>query len=199
MNIRIRFQVIICIILIYSFCACNHRQLSNNDKSDVEIILCKSIIRVNENQKVSPQYMFFNCLIKNNTNDTLNWHYLGFNKGYFGEPSDNYVSKAYLRLRTKDSLRLYQESYESNESVNINPNDSLQILLSLDDFWNNPKYVEKKCFDSIESLIEDIVYYSKDTTFIICKSPNYKYSIYSSDFFEESEGSKSTIIWEDLH
>ena len=28
MNIRIRFQVIICIILIYSFCACNHRQLS---------------------------------------------------------------------------------------------------------------------------------------------------------------------------
>ena len=86
-----------------------------------------------------------------------------------------------------------------NESVKISPNDSLQILLSLDDFWNNPKYVEKKCFDSIESLIEDIVYYSKDTTFIICKSPDYKYSIYSSDFFEESEGSKSTIIWEDLH
>jgi len=143
--------------------------------------------------------MFFNCLIKNNTNDTLNWHYLGFNKGNFGKLSDNYVSKAYLRLRTKDSLRLYQESYESNESVKISPNDSLQILLSLDDFWNNPKYVEKKCFDSIESLIEDIVYYSKDTTFIICKSPDYKYSIYSSDFFEESEGSKSTIIWEDLH
>ena len=199
MNIRIRFQVIICIILIYCFCACNHRQLSNSDKSNVEINLCKSIIRVNENQNVSPQYMFFNCLIKNNTNDTLNWHYLGFNKGNFGKLSDNYVSKAYLRLRTKDSLRLYQESYESNESVKINPNDSLQILLSLDDFWNNPKYVEKKCFDSIESLIEDIVYYSKDTTFIICKSPDYKYSIYSSDYFEESEGSKSTIIWEDLH
>lgn len=199
MNIRLRFQVIICIILICIFCACNHRQPSNNDKSNVEIILCKSIIRVNENQNVSPQYMFFNCLIKNNTNDTLNWHYLGFNKGNFGKPSDNYVSKAYLRLRTKDSLRLYQESYESNESVKISPNDSLQILLSLDDFWNNPKYVEKKCFDSIESLIEDIVYYSKDTTFIICKSPDYKYSIYSSDFFEESEGSKSTIIWEDLH
>ena len=199
MNIRIRFQVIICIILIYSFCACNHRQLSNSDKSNVEINLCKSIIRVNENQNVSPQYMFFNCLIKNNTNDTLNWHYLGFNKGYFGELSNKYVSKAYLRLRTKDSLRLYQESYESNESVKINPNDSLEILLSFDDFWNNPNYVEKKCFDSIESLIEDIVYYSKDTTFIICKSPNYKYSIYSSDFFEESEGSKSTIIWEDLH
>lgn len=74
----------------------------------------------------------------------------------------------------------------------------MQILLSLDDFWNNSDDELKDKFDSIESLIEELVYYTKDTSFVFYKSSDYKYSIFESGSFEEDEGSKTTIPYEEL-
>ncbi len=185
-------------ILAGNLSACCCSQNKENNDNNINCYLHDCFIRLNKEQKVVPQYLFFNCNIKNYTNDTIIWYYLGFNRGYLGELSDKYSSKAFLRLKTKDSLRLYQECYEPNEYTKINPNDSLQIFLSLDDFWNNSDYEEKSQFDSIESLIEDIVYYTKDTSFVFHKSSDYKYSIFESESFEEDEGLKTTIPFEDL-
>lgn len=185
------------ITLVSSISACCY-QSENIVDNNINCTLNNSFIRLSREQKVVPQYLFFNCYIKNHTKDTLIWYYLGFNRGYFGKLSDKYSSKAFLRLKTKDSLRLYQECYEPNEHTKINPHDSLQILLSLDDFWNNPDYEEKDKFANIESLIEDIVYYTKDTSFVFHKSSDYKYSIFDSGTYEEDEGLKTTIPFEEL-
>ena len=185
-------------ILASNLSACCCSQNKENNDNNINCYLHDCFIRLNKGQKVVPQYLFFNCNIKNYTNDTIIWYYLGFNRGYLGELSDKYSSKAFLRLKTKDSLRLYQECYEPNEHTKINPHDSLQILLSLDDFWNNSDYEEKYKFDSIESLIEDIVYYTKDTSFVFYKSSDYKYSIFKSESFEEDEGLKTTLPFEEL-
>lgn len=185
-------------ILAGSLNACSYHLNKNNDCNNIDCYLHDCFIRLNKGQKVMPQYLFLNCNIKNYTKDTLIWHYLGFNKGLFGELSEEYSSKAFLRLKTKDSLRLFQECYEPKEFTIISPHDSLQILLSLDDFWNNSNDDLKDKFDSIESLIEDLVYYTKDTSFVFYKSSDYKYSIFESESFEEGEGSKTTIPYEEL-
>lgn len=185
-------------ILAGSLNACSYHLNKDNDCNNIDCYLHDCFIRLDKEQKVIPPYLFLNCNIKNNTTDSLLWYYLGFNKGFLGELSDKYSSKAFLRLKTKDSLRLFQECYEPNEFTIINPHDSLQIFLSLDTFWNNSDYELKDKFDSIESLIEDIVYYTKDTSFVFLKSSDYKYSIFESDSFEEDEGSKTTIPYEEL-
>lgn len=180
-------------IIVSSFYACTCNQKSNDIDYNVDCRLDKTFIRVDKDQIVSPRYLFFSCNIKNNTTDTLNWYYLGFNKGYFGELSSDYISKAFIRLKTGDSLQLYQESYESQEFIRITPYDSLQIILSLDEFCNDSAYIFKNRFDSIESLIEDIVYYTKDTCFLFRKLDNYRYIPIETATFEEGDGIKNTI------
>lgn len=185
--------------MISSFYACTYNQKNNDVDYNVDCRLDKTFIRVDENQKVVPRYLFFSCSIKNNTVDTLSWYYLGFNKGYFGELSSDYISKAFVRLKTGDSLQLYQESYESQEFIEIMPYDSLRIILSLDDFFNDSAYIFKNRFDSIEYLIEDMAYYTKDTCFLFHKSADYRYFSVETETFEEGDGIKNTIPIEILY
>lgn len=186
-------------IMASSFCACTYYQKSDDISYNIDCHLVKTFIRVDTNQMVIPQYLFFSCNIKNNTADTLNWYYLGFNKGYLGRLSSDYVSKAFIRLKSGDSLRIYQESYEPQEFTRIMPYDSLQILLSLDEFYNDSTDVFKNRFDSIEYLIEDIVYYTKDACFFFSKSTDYKYLLIQTEAYEEGDGIKTTIPFEILN
>lgn len=180
-------------IVVSSFYACTCKQKPNNIDYNVDCRLDKTFIRLDKNKMVIPQYLFFSCNVKNNTADTINWYYLGFNKGHFGEFSSDYISKAFIRLKTGDSLQLYQESYEPQEFTRIMPGDSLQIILSLDEFCNDSAFIFKNRFDSIESLIEDMVYYTKDTCFLFRKSTNYGYFSIETEIFEEGDGIKTTI------
>ena len=192
-NLRHVCQEVLLCIMVISFHACTCKQKSNDIAYNVDCRLDKTFIRLDKNQMVVPQHLFFSCNIKNNTADTLNWYYLGFNKGYFGELSADYISKAFIRLKTGDSLQLYQESYESQEFIGIMPYDSLHIILSLDEFCNDSAYIFKNRFDSIASLIEDLVYYTKDTCFLFRKFTNYRYFSIETETFEEADGTKTTI------
>jgi hypothetical protein len=199
MDFRVISKKMLVFIMAGSLGACGCLHGSDNAESRVDCSWNRTFVRVDKARMVAPQYLFFSCNVRNCTADTLNWHYLGFNQGHLGELSSAYASRAYLRLKTGDSLRLYQESYEPQEMTRIAPHDSLQILLSLDDFYNAPAYASKARFDSLESLIEDIIYYTESTSFRFYKSADYKYiSIETSDF-EEGDGMKTTIPVEVLN
>ena len=199
MDFRVISKRMLVYIMAGSLGACTCHNGSDDAESHVECSWNRTFIRVDEAPMVMPQYMFFCCNVRNRTADTLNWHYLGFNQGYFGELSSAYASRAYLRLKTGDSLRLYQESYEAQEMARIAPHDSLRMLFSLDDFYNVPAYAFKSRFDSIESLIEDIVYYTGDVPFRFHKSADYEYIPIETTDVEEGDGTKTTIPIEVLN
>ena len=192
-NLRTIIPLIPTCLMTISFHACIYCPNPSSTNNGVNCVWDKTFIRINASEETTPQYMFFNCHVRNHTSDTLNWHYLGFNQGYFGELTSDYTNKAFIKLKTGDSLPLYQESYESNEIIKIAPNDSLQILLSLDEFRNDPAYASKSRFDSIEHLIENIVYYTEGTRLLFQKSTNYQYISIETETFEEGDGMKTTL------
>jgi len=100
-----------------SFCACTYYQKSDDISYNIDCHLVKTFIRVDTNQMVIPQYLFFSCNIKNNTADTLNWYYLGFNKGYLGRLSSDYVSKAFIRLKSGEIHYAYIKKVMSHKNL----------------------------------------------------------------------------------
>lgn len=141
-------------------------------------------------------YMFFDCNFYNDTNDTIVLDRLNFNEYCHYGLEYHSLSKAYLRLTNMDSLELFSEKYQQDISTIVYPNQSLSLRLSLDVFFDeNDRKVK---YDSISSMIKDIVYYKNDGEefYRFKKNRDYRYLHIHPQIIEESYCRKSVISYD---
>lgn len=141
-------------------------------------------------------YMFFDCIFYNDTKDPIVLDRLNFNEYCQYGLEYHSLSKAYLRLTNMDSLELFSEKYQQDISTIIYPNQSLSLRLSLDIHFDEKDRIVK--YDSISSLIKDIVYYKNngEEFYVFMKNRNYKYLQIHPKIIEEGYCRKSVIPYD---